>query len=54
MTERRLGPFRLRRQIASSRMASLWLADRDDGVPIVVKVLASGARQPGPEAAAAS
>ena len=54
MTPRKLGSFRLDRQIACSRMSSLWLADRDGGGPVVVKILARGSRAPAPEAAVAA
>jgi eukaryotic-like serine/threonine-protein kinase len=51
VTARRLGPYLLRRQIATSRMSSVWLADRDGGERVVVKLREAGSRRNDLEAA---
>lgn len=45
MTPRRLGPYVLVRPIATSRMSSVWLANRDGGERVVVKLREPGARR---------
>lgn len=50
MIARRLGPYLLRRRLATSRMSSVWLADRDGGERVVVKLREPGSRRNGLEA----